>query len=190
MGFATHLGPWLLGTVKHTTGTAVGSLRNTGTAACCQTKKRDHTGVTTGGEAVTIAVLPAGSQVHDIFVDVLTGFAGSGLSAVELVIGDGTTADLYFPATALFTASATTGLVGTPPVGRVAIISNTTNLGAWCGVASAASLNGIGVGTLDEKIVATITPSHTLTAGLVQYTVIYSVRNADGSSNPTTYTGP
>ena len=190
MGFATHLGPWLLGTVRHTTGTAVGSLRNMGTTAVCQTKKKDHTATTTAGGTTTIAVLPAGAQIHNIFVDVLTGFAGSSLSAVELVIGNGTVADLYFPATALFTASATTGLVGSPPAGRVAIISNTTNLAGWPGAASTPAPDGIGVGATDVTVVATITPDKLLTAGLVQYTVVYSVRNSNGTSKPTAYTGP
>ena len=38
MGFATHLGPWLLGTVKNTTGTTVGTLQNTG---CSGASKRN-----------------------------------------------------------------------------------------------------------------------------------------------------
>ena len=36
MGFATHLGPWLLGTVKNTTGTTDGSIRNTGCSIVSQ----------------------------------------------------------------------------------------------------------------------------------------------------------
>ena len=35
MGFATHLGPWLLGTVKETTGTTPGTVRNTGMRYVC-----------------------------------------------------------------------------------------------------------------------------------------------------------
>jgi len=36
MGFATHLGPWLLGTVKNTTGTTAGTIRNTGCTSVAQ----------------------------------------------------------------------------------------------------------------------------------------------------------
>ena len=36
MGFATHLGPWLLGTVKNTTGTTAGTIRNTGATVVAQ----------------------------------------------------------------------------------------------------------------------------------------------------------
>jgi hypothetical protein len=43
MGFATHLGPWLLGTIKNTTGTTVGSLENLGATVCSQTFKKDYT---------------------------------------------------------------------------------------------------------------------------------------------------
>jgi len=37
MGFATHLGPWLLGTVKNTTGTTAGTIRNMGATTVAQT---------------------------------------------------------------------------------------------------------------------------------------------------------
>ena len=37
MGFATHLGPWLLGTVKNTTGTTAGSVQNMGGTVVAQT---------------------------------------------------------------------------------------------------------------------------------------------------------
>ena len=46
MGFATHLGPWLLGTVKNTTGTTAGLVRNTGDTVVAQTFKVDYTGTT------------------------------------------------------------------------------------------------------------------------------------------------
>ena len=36
MGFATHLGPWLLGTVKNTTGTTAGTVCNTGCTVVAQ----------------------------------------------------------------------------------------------------------------------------------------------------------
>jgi hypothetical protein len=60
MGFATHLGPWLLGTVKDTTGTTAGTLRNTGTTTVVQTKDILFTDVTAATYAFTI---PAGSMI-------------------------------------------------------------------------------------------------------------------------------
>ena len=187
MGFATHLGPWLLGTVKHTTGSTVGTLRNIGTTVVSQTKKLDITTYTAAAHTDTLFVLPAGAQILDIWIDILTAVTTS--SACTITLGDGTTADKYWPSTAIMTSSATTGLVSA--AGRVARISNTTKLAGWCGVASTAAPDGIGVGPTDVKIVSTITPAtNPADSGLFQFTVFYSVREADGTSNPTTYTGP
>ena len=187
MGFATHLGPWLLGTVKHTTGSTVGTLRNIGTTVVSQTKKLDIAGYTAAAHTDILFTIPAGSQILDIWIDVLTAVTTSASCALKL--GDGSTTDLFWPATAIMTSNATTGLVS--GAGRVARISNTTKLAGWCGAASAAAPDGVGVGVNDVKIVSTITPAtDTAGAGLIQFTVFYTVRNADGTSVPTTYTGP
>jgi hypothetical protein len=63
MGFATHLGPWLLGTVKNTTGTTAGTVRNTGCTVVAQS------GVTTVADttATTEFWIPAGSQILELF---------------------------------------------------------------------------------------------------------------------------
>ena len=93
MGFATHLGPWLLGTVKNTTGTTVGTIRNTGVTNVSQTFKRNYAGVTTAGVTDVIATLPAGAQIVAIDIDTLVAFTGS--TAANVTLGDGTTANLY-----------------------------------------------------------------------------------------------
>ena len=57
MGFATHLGPWLLGTVKNTTGTTAGTIKNTGCTVVAQSKA-----VAFGDSAASLAAaLPAGA---------------------------------------------------------------------------------------------------------------------------------
>ena len=66
MGFASHLGPWRLGTVLNTTGTTAGSVRNMGCASVTQSV------ALVAGTAVT-AMLPAGSIVHDIKTFMTTG---------------------------------------------------------------------------------------------------------------------
>ena len=73
MGFATHLGPWLLGTVKNTTGTTAGTIRNMGATVVTQT------GLTTVNDttATTEFVLPAGAQILEFFVDITTAYAGT-----------------------------------------------------------------------------------------------------------------
>ncbi len=70
MAIATHLGPWLLGTVKNTTGTTAGTIRNTGATVVNQTKT-----VAVGDAAATRAfVLPAGSLITGANVYTTTVF--------------------------------------------------------------------------------------------------------------------
>ena len=169
MGFATHLGPWLLGTVRNTTGTTVGTIENCGATVVSQTFKKNYTGTTTAGTSDTICVLPAGAQIINLYQDTLVAFTGS--TAANAQIGDGTTVNKYFTTTDLTTA------------GRAA--STNGVLANWAGAASAASPNGIGIGPVDVKVVATMTPTAaTVTAGTVQYTVVYVVADSSGAQFP------
>ena len=59
MGFASHLGPWLLGTVKNTTGTTAGTVRNMGATEVAQLKAVSYTD--TAGS--TAFALPAGAVI-------------------------------------------------------------------------------------------------------------------------------
>jgi hypothetical protein len=171
MGFATHLGPWLLGTVRNTTGTTVGTIENCGATVVSQTFKKNYAGQAASATIDTICVLPAGAQIVDINIDTTVAFTGS--TAANVSIGDGTTAALYWAATDV------------TAVGRAAISNAAAKLGAWCGAASTASPNGIGVGPTDVKIVATMTPTiAAVTAGTVQYTIMYVVANSDGNQFP------
>jgi len=171
MGFATHLGPWLLGTVRNTTGTTVGTIENCGATVVSQTFKKNYTGQAASATTDTICVLPAGAQIVDIFIDTTVAFTGS--TAANVSIDDGTTAALYWAATDV-TAQ-----------GRAAISNAAAKLGAWCGAASTASPNGIGIGPTDVKIVATMTPTvAAVTAGTVQYTIMYVVADSNGTQFP------
>jgi hypothetical protein len=171
MGFATHLGPWLLGTVRNTTGSTVGSIENLGATIVSQTFKKNYTGQAASATTDTLCVLPAGAQIVDIFVDTLVAFTGS--TAANLTIGDGTTANLYW-ATSDITAQ-----------GRLAITNAASKLANWAGAATAASPNGAGIGATDVKVVATLTPTvAAVTAGTVQYTVMYVVANSNGAQFP------
>ena len=174
MGFATHLGPWLLGTIKNTTGTTVGTIENLGATVVSQTFKKNYTGQAASATTDTICVLPAGAQIVDILIDTTIAFTGS--TAANVSIGDGTTAALYWAATDVTAA------------GRAAISNAAAKLGAWCGVASTASTNGIGIGPTDVKIVATMTPTvAAVTAGTVQYTILYVVANSNGAQVPSAF---
>ena len=171
MGFATHLGPWLLGTVRNTTGTTVGTIENCGATVVSQTFKKNYTGQAASATTDTICVLPAGAQIVDINIDTTVAFTGS--TAANVSIGDGSTAALYWAATDV------------TAVGRAAISNAAAKLGAWCGAASTASPNGIGIGATDVKIVATMTPTvAAVTAGTVQYTIMYVVADSNGSQFP------
>ena len=169
MGFATHLGPWLLGTVRNTTGTTVGTIENCGATVVSQTFKKNYAGQAASATTDTIAVLPAGAQIINIFVDTLVAFTGS--TAANMQLGDGTTANKYWTSTDVTSA------------GRLA--NTNAALAAWCGATSTASPNGIGVGPTDVKVVATMTPTvAAVTVGTVQYTVVYVVADSNGSQFP------
>jgi hypothetical protein len=171
MGFATHLGPWLLGTVKNTTGTTVGTIENLGATICSQTFKKDYTGQAASATTDTVCVLPAGAQIVDIKIDTLVAFTGS--AAANLTLGDGTTANLYWASTDVTSQ------------GRLAYTNAAAKLVNWCGAATTASPNGAGIGSTDVKVIATMTPTTSaVTAGTVQYTVMYVVANSNGAQLP------
>lgn len=174
MGFATHLGPWLLGTIKNTTGTTVGTIENLGATICSQTFKKDYTGQAASATTDTVCVLPAGAQIVDIKIDTLVAFTGS--TAANLTLGDGTTANLYWASTDITSQ------------GRLAYTNAATKLVNWCGATSTASPNGIGIGSTDVKVVATMTPTvAAVTAGTVQYTIMYVVANSNGAQVPSAF---
>ena len=171
MGFATHLGPWLLGTVRNTTGTTVGTIENCGATVVSQTFKKNYAGQAASATTDTICVLPAGAQIQNIHIDTIIAFTGS--TAANVTIGDGTTAALYWASTDI-TAQ-----------GRAATSNAATKLGAWSGAATTASPAGAGIGATDVKVIATLTPTvAAVTVGTVQYTVIYTVANSDGNQFP------
>lgn len=70
MAFASHLGPWLLGTVKDTTGTTPGTVRNMGATIVAQQVAM------VAGSAVTV-MIPAGACITDVKGYVTTGAVGT-----------------------------------------------------------------------------------------------------------------
>jgi hypothetical protein len=172
MGFATHLGPWLLGTVKNTTGTTAGTIQNTGVTLVSQTKKVVYTGTVAATTATTtLFTIPAGAQIVSIFIDTLVAFTGS--TAANVIIGTSAS-------TALFWASS-----DITSQGRLANTNAAAKLVNWAGATSTASPNGIGVGTTDVTIQAALTPTVAdVTAGTVQYTIVYAVADSTGVQSP------
>lgn len=85
MGFASHLGPWLLGTVKNTTGTTAGTIRNMGATSVGQVAA-----VTSADAAASQAfVIPAGAIITNIALYQTTTFT-SGTSGTLTVYVNGT----------------------------------------------------------------------------------------------------
>jgi hypothetical protein len=113
MGFATHLGPWLLGTVKNTTGTVAGTIRNTGCTIVAQ-----EVPVVFGTLTGRAFVLPAGACVTSVVVVTTTVFSAA------------TTAQLSIGGTAFTTAGTIT------TVGSTSLTANATTPGGWLNVGS------------------------------------------------------
>jgi hypothetical protein len=113
MGFATHLGPWLLGTNRYSTGTTASTLANTGCTVVSQSFPVVY-GTLTGSP---IAV-PAGSQIVDVKVVTTTVFSAATTAVLD--IGG--------------TAFTTTGTITS--VGSVALGANATTPSGWLNVGS------------------------------------------------------
>ena len=75
MGFATHLGPWLLGTVKNTTGTTAGTVKNTGCTIVAQTFDLTAAQVATG--TINAGFIPAGAAITAVQILTTTLFASA-----------------------------------------------------------------------------------------------------------------
>lgn len=159
MGFASHLGPWLLGTVKNTTGTTAGTIRNMGATIVIQ----DGTLAYTDTTAKTIAVLPAGAQITNIFVDVTAAFNAGTNNVITIQTAAGAS---------LATVTATGANIAT---GRATVVLTAAQM--------ATILN---VGTTDLIVQAVFSSTGaTATTGSAAITIQYAVLGSDGAANPT-----
>ena len=144
MGFATHLGPWGTGTVKDTTGTTAGTVRNVGLTVLSQAGD-----LAAGVSPTVVAVLPAGSQILNIYVNTTTLFN----AATTLTIGDGTTANKYLTSTTITSA----GLISTDA-------GNLVNT----------QINNIGT----SDVLVTATTAGSAVTGAATITVVYVQKNS------------
>ena len=156
MGFATHLGPWLLGTVKNTTGTTAGTIENLGATVVSQTANVTFSNFESSLTGATTMVLPAGALINHITIVTTTVFSSA--TTLKLDIGG-----VDFTTTGTITS-----------VGGVNINANATTPGGW-----------LNVGATDAIIRYTATKGGTLTTGAATITVMYTVRNSDGAALPT-----
>jgi hypothetical protein len=130
MAIATHLGPWLLDTVKNTTGTTAGTIRNTGATVVNQTKA-----VTYADAAATRAfVLPAGSLITG--VNFLTTTLFDAATTITLSI-NGTASSAAVTITTVAPHAIVSNAAGTPLFANVgttdAIITYTIGSAATAG---------------------------------------------------------
>ena len=84
MGLATHLFPWLLGTVKNTTGTTEGNVRNIGATVVAQTIPVTFT-TFTNSLTGTLGAIPAGSLITG--VQIITSTVFSAATTLKITIG-------------------------------------------------------------------------------------------------------
>jgi hypothetical protein len=156
MGFASHLGPWLLGTNKYTTGTTAGSIQNMGATIVAQTDTVTFADTT----ATTAAVLPAGACITSVQL-LIDGVVFNGTSPT-LTIKNG--------ATTIGTITPTSGTGG-----QYAMTATTT-------VADAAKITNVGS---TDAIITTTVSGTTVTTGSGTLIIAYIVRGSDGAMYPT-----
>ena len=106
MGFATHLGPWLLGTNRYTTGTTAGTIENMGCTVVTQSVTVSQTDSCT----VTFGAQPAGAMITGVQVITPTTAFTSGTISIS-VAGTALVTTQNLP-TALGVASLTIATTG------------------------------------------------------------------------------
>ena len=116
MGIATHLGPWLLGTTRYTTGTDAATTRNTGATIVSQDKAVAYN----DADATTAFCLPAGSRLVSlqfITIDAFDAATTITLSLAGTAITGATTLDgtdnIILLGTALSSAGAVSAFIAT-----------------------------------------------------------------------------
>ena len=159
MGLASHLGPWLLGTVKDTTGTTAGTVRNMGSTVVKQSKTINYNDAALSS-AANAFVIPAGSQINNVLL-YTGGFTGTGTITITIKLDSTTIASAT-----LTSATASAGPL-TLTAAAFATLSNT--------------------GTSDLYLTYTFTAT-TLTAGSGTLSSAYTLRNSDGTYAPTAFT--
>lgn len=137
MGIASHFGPWQLGTVRNTTGTTAGLVRNMGTTVVAQTKPILYT----DAAASSAFWIPAGSFIA--LAQFYTTTAWTGTSPTLQLSGNGTAFTTALALSSLGTSIMTVASTA----GAMALITN--------------------VGTTDVQITYTIGGTATAGAGTI-----------------------
>lgn len=139
MGFATHLGPWLLGTVKNTTGTTAGSIENTG----CTIVAQNFTISQTDSGTITAGAIPAGALITSIQLITPTTAFSSGTMSLSIA-GTVINSSITLP-TALGVSAVTIATTG-------ATVMN--NVGSTDGLITYALTSPVGSGAQSTLVIA------------------------------------
>ena len=156
MGFATHLGSWLLGTVKNTTGTTAGTVQNLGATSVGQTFTVNYS----DAAGATAFVVPAGAIITNIAFYSTVAFVGTSPTIKVTVAGTDVTTAVAMTSGTAFNSTLT--------------LASTT--------AAAGVLNN--VGATDAFVTYTVGGTG-LSAGTGTLLVEYIVRGSDGAMFPT-----
>jgi hypothetical protein len=106
MATTTFSGPVKAGTIKETTGTTVGTnVKNTGFTLMAQSVVIDIIGATSADQVV--ATIPAGSQIVDVILNVVTANDDTGTATVA--VGTSGSGTAFLPATSVKSAGTTRG---------------------------------------------------------------------------------
>ena len=155
MSIASRLGPWLVGTVKETTGTAVGTVRNMGVTLVEQFATLSYTDTA----AKTLFILPAGSAIHVFLTDVSTAFNAATNNVITIQTSGG-------QSLATITASGANIVVG-----RTGMAVTAGGIGTYINTGTSdITIQGLFAGT-----------GTTATTGAATITVAYAVRNVDST---------
>jgi hypothetical protein len=157
MGFASHLGPWLLGTNKYTTGTATGTVQNMGASIVAQTKIVAYADTTA---QTTAFVLPAGSLITACQFIITTAYTTTAPTFTIFV--NGTQASSAVTLGALVGANSIT--LGGNSAAGAALIANVGSTDATIAFTQSNGAGGTGAGIL---------------------VMAYIVRGSDGAMYPT-----
>jgi len=142
MGTTTFSGPIKAGTIKETTGTTIGeNVQNTGFVQMIQSKSVTLSGATAN---TRVGVIPANSQIVNVYLDVITVTNDSTASTVS--VGTDSNATAYI-------ASSNAKATGRTTAVNAAIVASFSDVGTTDSNVVAVFTAGSGDGTPGEAIV-------------------------------------
>jgi hypothetical protein len=206
MGLASHLGPWLLGSIKNSTGNvgptqpnstaaveqSVNAARNMGGAIVAQNNFFSLNGIADNDFIYGALFLPAGAQLLDIYVDVFET-AGTASVATMLFVNLSSLDDAFAGEFDLKTQGRNS-ILNQPTLYNLFVFANPQfPMGGYnYSLPSGGMINGPGTGinyppenqvNWDIDLAFSVTGGP-ITGGIINVTALYQVRNPDGSINP------